>query len=168
MTTRAGGELRLRGAHVLFAMLMFFGGVIAVNVAFAILAVRSFPGEDVRRSYLQGLQYNEALAARRAQEAIGWRVQAALLHSGDAAALQVIVHDSKGAPLERVQVSGELRWPADGRLDRQLRFQDVGAGRYVATVATLHEGRWRLRARAEDEAGAARDFEAELTWPPSR
>ena len=78
-------HFQVRGWHVLTALLAFFGAIIAVNIAFAVIAVRSFPGEDVRRSYVQGLQYNDTLAERRVQQALGWQASADLRHDGEEA-----------------------------------------------------------------------------------
>lgn len=153
----------IRGWHVLAAMLGFFGIVIAVNAAFIVFAVRSFPGEDVRRSYLQGLHYNETLSARRMQSALGWQANASLEQSGDGAALAVTLRARDGAPLTHASLSGNLQWPTDARLDRTLVFEPAGAGRYVARLHDLTPGRWRLRARAQHDADAL-DFESELIW----
>lgn len=159
-------SFELRGWHVLAIMLAFFGAVIAVNVAFAVVAVRSFPGEDVRRSYLQGLHYNQTIAERRAQAALGWQAEAALQGGANDASLLVELHARDGAPLDQAQVTGELERPTDSRLDRAISFENAGGGRYVARLdGPLHEGRWRLRARAENASGGALDFEANLIWP---
>ncbi len=158
----------LSGRHVLIAMLAFFAAVIAVNVAFAVIAVSSFPGEDVRRSYLQGLNYNDTIAARREQAALGWRATAEVRGDGDRALVEVVVRTRDGAPLGGATVTGELRWPTDSRRDHVLTFEPAGEGRYVAHVGPLHEGNWRLRAHAEDAAGGALDFESELVWMPPR
>lgn len=154
----------VRGWHVLAMLLAFFALVIAVNVAFAVLALRSFPGEDVRRSYLQGLQYNDTLAERRAQAALGWRIEV----GQRAGALEVFANNRNGEPLDRLTVQGELQRRADARFDRSLTFEHVGAGRYVARVEDLAPGAWRLRARAEDGQGEALDFESELIWAKQR
>jgi nitrogen fixation protein FixH len=155
----------LRGVHVLWAMAAFFGAVIAVNIAFAVAAIGSFPGEDVRRSYLQGLAYNDTLAARRTQAAQGWRASAGLLESEQGALLEVIMRDANGAPLDGLETEGTLRWPSAERFDRALQFAPAGEGRYLARLGSLHAGRWVLRARAADPNRGALDFEAELTWP---
>lgn len=158
----------LRGRHVLFGMLAFFAAIIAVNVSFAVVAVTSFPGEDVRRSYLQGLNYNETIAERRAQAALGWRADATLSRSAGDAVVVVNLSTRAGAPVDDATLSGELRWPADARRDHELIFTRQGDGSYLAPVGALPAGRWRLRARAADASGGALDFESELTWPPSR
>lgn len=161
-------KFELRGIHVLIGLLVFFGAVIAMNVAFAIVAVRSFPGEDVRRSYLQGLQYNDTLDARRAQAALGWIATAALASAETGARVDVRLMTRDGAPLNGVALTGDLQWPTDSRRDHALRFEPVGGGLYSARMGELPAGRWRLRARASDSHGGALDFESELTWRPSR
>ncbi len=161
-------RFEVRGWHVLAALLGFFAIVIAVNVGFAVIAVRSFPGEDVRRSYLQGLAYNDTLASRRAQAALGWNASADI--GGDAAEATVIVElrSRDGRPVDSASVTGELRWLTDSRRDRALTFERLGEGRYRALVRALPPGRWQLRASASDTSGGALDFESELIWPTSR
>ena len=161
-------RFEVRGWHVLAALLGFFASVIAVNVGFAVIAVRSFPGEDVRRSYLQGLAYNDTLAARRAQAALGWSASAGI--EGDAAEATILVElrARDGQPINSANLTGELRWPTDSRRDRALTFERAGEGRYRAPVGALPRGRWQLRASASDASGGALDFESELTWPTSR
>lgn len=153
---------RLRGWHVLAAIFAFFGAVIAVNVAFIVVAVGSFPGEDVRRSYLQGLRFNDTLAERRAQAASGWRASAGLSSDGEAAVIEIVLHDGAAAPIEAAHIEAALERPTQAALDHPLRFTAAGAGRYVARVERLEAGRWRLRARAQRGEDAL-DFEAELT-----
>lgn len=158
-------SFELKGVHVLLAMLAFFGAVIAVNVAFAVAAIGSFPGEDVRRSYTQGLDYNATLAERRAQQARGWRASAGLRQATDGAELEVTMRDAMGAPLDGLDLDGVLRWPSAERFDHDLHFAPLGEGRYAAPLGSLHEGRWILRARAAGADAQSLDFEAELTWP---
>jgi nitrogen fixation protein FixH len=157
----------VRGWHVLAALLGFFAFVIAVNVGFAVVAVRSFPGEDVRRSYLQGLTSFDTLAARREQAALGWRARARMEGDAEAAAVVVELRSRGGEPIDAATVTGVLRWPTDARRDRTLAFESIGEGRYSAPTGALPPGRWQLRASAENAAGGALDFEAELTWRTS-
>lgn len=162
--TTARKPFTLRGVHVLMCMLAFFGTVIAVNITFAVIAVRSFPGEDVPRSYLQGVQYNQTLADRRAQAAIGWQARADFSETADGPRLEVRLNQRDGAAVDGGEVSGVLRWPADARRDIALSLEPQGDGLFVARVPGLTPGRWRLRAHARDQSGGALDFESELTW----
>lgn len=158
----SAARFEIRGWHVLAVILAFFAAIIAVNVTFAVYAVRSFPGEDVRRSYLQGLRYNDTLAERRAQAALGWRA-VALLREEPAGALLEVRLTARDAAIDGATLSGALEWPTSSQFDRSLNFEPLGGGRYVARLGDLTPGRWRLRARAESTAGAL-DFESELTW----
>ncbi len=159
---------RLNGKHVLAALLLFFAAIIAINITFAVAAVQTFPGEDERRSYTQGLHYNAVLAERRAQAEIGWHAYGALEASADGPVLTVDLRDRDGRPVEGAVLSGVLRWPPSESGDRALEFSSQGNGRYIARIGSLNAGRWDLRARAEDHGGQALNFEAELTWPSRR
>lgn len=157
----------IHGWHVICALALFFSTIVAVNVAFAWVAIASFPGEDVPRSYAQGLHFNETLAERRAEAALGWRASAAFVVApaidGGAGVLEVRLVDRHGAPL-LAELTGDLERPTDARFDRHLNFESNGGGRYVARAKDLAPGVWRLRARAEGAQGGALNFEAELLW----
>ncbi|GAM98179.1 type cbb3 cytochrome oxidase biogenesis protein CcoH [alpha proteobacterium U9-1i] len=150
---------------MLAGLLLFFAAIIAINVAFAVAAVRTFPGEDERRSYTQGLHYNDVLAERRAQTELGWRARSELARTSSGARLIVHLADRAGAPIDDAAINAVLRWAPNESGDRSLRFTPIGAGAYAADLGALSAGRWELRARAEGLSGAALDFEAELTWP---
>ena len=165
MTSDHRGELR--GWHVLAMIVAFFAAVIAVDVGFSIIAVRTFPGEDEAHSYAQGLRYNQTLAQERAQRAMGWTAVAALDRSGQDAVVDLEIRDRSGAPLAGLAIEGALRRPVDAELDRPLTFTDLGRGRYRARIGRLHEGQWQMRARAQDGEGRALDFERSFEWPTS-
>jgi nitrogen fixation protein FixH len=164
MRTAARRPFALRGFHVLMMLLAFFGAVIAINVAFAVAAARSFPGEDVPRSYLQGLNYNETLAERRVEAARGWRAGV----EADWRAQEIIVRivDAEGRGLAGLTIEGALRRPLDARHDAQLSFTDRGGGDYRATIANGAPGAWELRAKAR-RGGERFTFSRRLMWPSS-
>lgn len=149
---------RIKGWHVLAAMVAFFAVVISVNAVFITLAVGSFPGEDTRRSYVQGLAYNEVLEDRAAQAALGWTATANLT----AERVLVEVRDAQGQPVRSLRLTGDLRHPADMALDRALVFTEVRAGVYAAGVTDLPQGRWTLSAQAQGDTPFA--VEADLRW----
>jgi nitrogen fixation protein FixH len=156
----APSGFRLTGWHVLAMIVGFFATVIAVDVTFTVLAVRTFPGEVSVTPYEDGLLYNRTLAQLAAQEKLGWRAAAA------AEAGQVIVElrDRGGAPLSGLTLSGKLERPATEAGRKQLAFREVRPGLYAAAPGGL-AGTWDLTAVATD--GRGRRFEAErrLTWP---
>jgi nitrogen fixation protein FixH len=149
---------RIKGWHVLAAMVAFFAVIISVNVVFITLALDSFPGEDTRRSYVQGLAYNEVLEDRQAQAALGWTASANLTEDR----VLIEVRGPDGMAVEALRLTGSLRHPADMGLDRSLTFTEVRAGVYAAGVSDLPEGRWELNAEAEGDTPFA--VEADLRW----
>ena len=150
----------LKGRHVLFIILGFFGVIIAVNMVFLTFALRTFPGESMTKSYLQGLNYNEVLAERAAQAALGWSAQ--IVRAGLDGVIEARLVDADGAPLQGLSVSGELRRIVHDRDDRALAFISMGEGRYRAEAGPLEAGAWVLAARAENAAGETFEFGARI------
>ena len=68
---RRRGELTGRG--FLAIALGFFGVIIAVNTGLAVVAGGTFPGIVVENSYTASQNYNDVLAAARAQADAGWK-----------------------------------------------------------------------------------------------
>lgn len=156
------GEFRVTGRLVLFTLIGFFLVVLTANMIFLNLAVRTFPGEKEEKSYLQGLNYNERLAARAAQEALGWTasIEEARL-DGAQARIEIALESASGRPLYGLGVSAVLSRPADDESDRALVFAPLGDGRYAA-AAPAGPGLWNLDARALGERGEEFQFQARL------
>lgn len=139
----------LKGWHVLLIMLGFFGVIFAVNGVFLYHAINSFPGEDVKKSYVQGLNYNTTLATRAAQAELGWTAEAGM-QSDD---LVFRLNDADGQPLSNYSVVGEIRRRATQGADQSIVFQAAGAGEYTVDGVDLEAGQWSLRISVFD-AGA--------------
>jgi nitrogen fixation protein FixH len=167
MTPQSTTRHEITGRLVLFAMLLFFGLIIAINVAFSVIAVRSFPGEDEKRSYLQGLRYNEKLAARDAQADLGWTATLEVVAAGDSTSISVRFADRNGRPVDGLSINGRMRRPATTRDDRALTFRDMGGGVYVADTGVLQPGGWMFQGIAT--RGTERfEFERRMSWTPLR
>lgn len=136
----------ITGRHVLIMMLGFFALVIGVNAVFITQAFRTFRGEDVPRSYMQGVAYNETLAAREAQAALGWSAIADV----DAGSVRLTIVDAADTPVSGLALSGRMRHPADANRDILLDFVETGPGEYSAAHAAA-SGSWRLVAVASGE-----------------
>ena len=145
----AATQKQLTGRHVLFMLFAFFGVMIAVNVYFTVMAVKSFRGEDVPRSYRQGLEYNQTLAARAEQERSGWTAGVNTVKS-DANPFKIVLefNDKDRNAISGLQIRAKLRHPVNTRLDQLLGFTDVGDGRYIANPNPL-TGHWTLEADAQ-------------------
>lgn len=151
----------LKGKHVLAIILAFFATIIAVDVAFSVVAINSFPGEEEKRYYVQGLHYNQTLEQRTVERALGWRAAAGFKSSG---ALTIQLRDAAGLPVE-AELRGMLRRPVDARLDRPVAFTALGEGRYRVAIQDLALGAWDLRVEAIQ--GEKRfSIERRLIWAP--
>jgi nitrogen fixation protein FixH len=150
---------RLNGWHVLAIVTGFFAVVIAVDVGFVVMAVKTFPGEVSVTPYEDGLAYNRSYDALRAQARLGWRATAA----SEPGAITVEMRDRTGQPLTGLAVTGDLQRPATeaGRL--VVAFHETRPGRYVAHPGHL-TGAWDLTAHAVSPGGARFTADRRLSW----
>ena len=155
---------RLNGKHVLAIIIAFFMTIVIANSIFITLAVRSFPGEQEKKSYIQGLAFNRRIAEREAQASLGWtaEISEASLKSG-VAAIELSFAGSSSAPLSGLTVTGSLARPAADDDDHALVFEPSGQGRYRATVAGVAAGAWRLDAVAVSARGEKFALEKRMT-----
>lgn len=152
-------EKELKGWHVLLIMLAFFGVMFAVNGVFLYHAITSFPGEDVKKSYVQGLNYNDTLAARAAQAELGWQAEAGLQDD------QIIfrLHDAEGQALSNFAVIGELRRSATRDHDQAVTFTSNFDGSYATDRLDLQQGQWHVRITVLDDAAENVLFKVDKT-----
>lgn len=157
--SQINGSGQLKGGHVLLWLGAFFGLMFAVNGVFLYQAIVSFPGEDTPKSYLQGLQYNDTLAARSAQEALGWRAEMGV----EDGALILHLLDQHDELLSGQVVVGTIRRSATTAKDAPLVFYPVGSGTYAADLKNLEPGRWDSFASVIDAETEAVIFSARKT-----
>ena len=132
----------ITGWHVLAMFLFGFGTIIAVNFTLAFNAVRTFPGLEVKNSYVASQHFD---AERAAQEALGWDVTATVRN--DELTLRFAVGETTVIPLIESAVFGRATSVvADQNPDFTFRN-----GAFRAPVAA-GPGNWNLRivARAAD------------------
>ena len=92
----------LTGRGVLAITLSAFGVIIAVNIAMAYFAVQTFPGLEVRNSYVASQGFNDRM---RAQQALGWTTRADLTQG----VLRVTITDAEGALHQQRDGQGDDR-----------------------------------------------------------
>lgn len=137
---------RLKGKHVLFILLGFFGMVFAVNGFFVYSALHTLPGEERGATYEAGLHYNAMLAAERAQESLHWSHKPEF---APASGVAVSFTDAEGSPVAGLSIEGWLERPASGEPDRRLTFTEVAPGRYEAQAGAPEAGAWILAFTAQ-------------------
>jgi nitrogen fixation protein FixH len=144
----------LTGTKVFLMLVAFFGLVIGVNVTMMKLAIATLPGTEVDSAYRASLAFSSDIAAARAQEQRGWRVNARVERKVDGATLvNVEARDRNGAPLSGIGFSARLARPTDKRADRVVVLDERGSGTFRGMAAGIHPGQWDLVIEAEGTSG---------------
>ena len=122
----------LTGRHVLAMFVGGFSIIIAVNLALAVNAVRTFPGLEVANSYVASQEFEDR---RSAQDALGWEVRADYAEG----TLRLQVEDAEGRPVDARLFAATVGRPTMRAADSALAFDSDGQVRI-----DLAPGRWRL------------------------
>ncbi|MFN7056692.1 FixH family protein [Hyphomonas sp.] len=144
----------MTGGHTLIWFLTFFGAMFVVNGIFLWVAITTFPGEDVKKSYLTGLEYNREIARRAHQAEAGWQAEAGIVLEGGTTLVEARFLTREGDPLPVIAAEALLRHPADTAFDRSVTLIPLGAGDYAASVEALAPGQWTIVLRAELDPAA--------------
>ena len=134
----------LKGRHVAIIFVSAFSVIIAVNLTLAFNAVSTFPGLEVKNSYVASQSFDED---RAAQEALGWKVYA------EAREGQVVlsVTDADGDPVEVASLKATLGRATHVRDDASPVF--VFDGTHYVADAALEPGNWNIRMVAWSDEG---------------
>ncbi len=138
-------QRELTGKHVAALFIGAFGLIIAVNLTLAYSAVRTFPGLEVKNSYVASQQFNARLQEQRT---LGWEVRA---EARDGKVLLSIA-DAGGMPVEVARLSAVLGRATHVQDDVSPAFVFDGTA-YVAPV-DLTPGNWNIRMEAQAADGA--------------
>jgi nitrogen fixation protein FixH len=134
----------ITGKHVLIGFVSAFGLIIVVNVVMAYNAIATFPGLEVKNSYVASQTFD---ADREAQLALGWDVSADIV--GDE--VRLAIRDRNGDPVMVSSLAATLGRATHTGEDRDPEFTYID-GVYVAHE-DLNPGNWNLRMTAEAEDG---------------
>ena len=134
----------VKGSHVFGIFALAFGIIIAVNLTLARQAVKTFPGLEVKNSYVASQSFDED---RTAQLALGWEVSAQL--EGEELLLSIAHDGSPIAPTIEEAIFGRA---TSVKADQVPAFEFDGSVFRAPVVAGDGPGNWnlRLRVRADD------------------
>ena len=152
---------RLTGWHVLAMFGALFGVMLAVNILFVFLALKTFSGET-DHAYIKGLKFNETLAANARQTELGWTMSLGLERpTGGGAVLEARLTDRNDQPLRGAQLQGTIGRTTGANEDQKLTFSETAPGVYRAVIYQVRPGRWKFSASAKLEG--APQFSTETT-----
>lgn len=134
----------ITGRKVFMMFAAAFGVIIAVNLTLAYKAVTTFPGLEVKNSYVASQSFD---ADRAAQLALGWDVSAGV-HGNR---LRLTIVDADGLPVRVASLTSTLGRATHVAEDSSPEF-DFDGTVYVAPV-DLGPGNWNLRMTVLAEDG---------------
>ncbi len=137
-------QRELTGRHVAIIFVAGFGVIIAVNLWLAFSAISTFPGLEVKNSYVASQEFDDR---REAQESLGWTVNARAM--GGLVILSIT--DQQGAPVQVAALDAVLGRATHVKDDIAPNFQFDGTA-YVAPVE-LGDGNWNIRMTAKSQDG---------------
>ncbi|MCB1406535.1 MAG: FixH family protein [Rhodobacteraceae bacterium] len=131
----SSGQRELTGRGVLAITVGAFSVIIGVNLVMAYVAIDTFPGLEVRNSYVASQGFNDRLARQRA---LGWTTEADLTGGQ----LRVTITNPNGSVASLSDLVVTLGRPTTEREDfnPEMRFDGTG---YVADV-DIDYGNWNL------------------------
>jgi nitrogen fixation protein FixH len=133
------GNFTFTGKHALMIFGGAFGVIITVNMTLAVNAVRTFPGLEVKNSYVASQTFDDR---RAAQQALGWTVEA----SHEDGVLRLAIADPDGRPVQAGTLEATLGRATHVQDDRMPDFAFDGSA-YTARE-TLEPGNWNIRMKA--------------------
>lgn len=143
----------LNGRKILMIFASFFGVIITVNLILAYNAVKTFPGLEVKNSYVASQNFD---ARRAAQENLGWDVELAFQDG----TLVLEFLDQEGAPVMVGDLDILIGRKTTVRDDLTPQFAFDGNA-YVAQ-ADLAPGFWTVRISAMSKDGVSFEQRREL------
>jgi nitrogen fixation protein FixH len=144
----------LTGRKVFLFTAAAFGLIIGVNVVMAVMAVRTFPGLEVKSSYVASQSFDRD---RKAQEALGWT----LSHDYTGSELILTIRDRQGYPAD-VRVLSALVGRATEAGDDVTPVFAYESGSYRAPLS-LGQGKWIVVLDASAADGTRYRKRLELT-----
>ncbi|SHF03665.1 Nitrogen fixation protein FixH [Ruegeria intermedia] len=138
-------ERQFTGKHALAVFVGAFGVIIAVNLVLAYSAVKTFPGLEVKNSYVASQEFNERL---HEQQALGWDATA----ETKGGLLILHITDAQGDPVRVAELQAVVGRATHVRDDFAPDFTFDGVA--YSAPATLAKGNWNVRLVARDHDGA--------------
>lgn len=142
---------RPRGWWYPWIFVALFVVVFAVNMTMLKFATSTFSGLSVEHPFEKGNAYNAEIAAERAQAALGWTSNLAVVETEaeDENARTVrwrfTLVDADKAPIDGLSIKAEVDRPTVTGHDIRMILDPVGPGTYEAETLLPFKGQWEVR-----------------------
>ncbi len=124
---------KFTGTHAAIIFIGCFAIIILVNIALTVFAVRSFPGMEVRNSYVASQEFDEQKAR---QQALGWQTEVTY----EDEKVRLFIHDENGHLITPNAISLRVGRATTDQYDQtlDLRFD----GEAFSANKPLGKGEW--------------------------
>ncbi len=146
----------LTGRKVLAITVAAFGVILAANMAMLFAALGSFPGLEVKNSYVASQSFDRD---RAAQAALGWTAKVTYAPGR----LTLVVTDAQGGMVTPQITSAIVSRPTHIKDDQILAFAPGTDG--LVSPVQLAPGNWQLRLQAQAPDGTRFLQRLDLTVP---
>ena len=136
----------LTGRKVFMIAVSAFGVIIAANMALVYAAIGSFPGLEVKNTYVASQSFDRD---RAAQIQLGWQVQTELSDG----ILKISITDKDGQPAEVGALKASVGRATHSNADVSLNFPQAQSP--YSLPLNLEGGKWELRISATSQDGTA-------------
>jgi nitrogen fixation protein FixH len=143
----------LTGKHVFAITAGAFGIIIAVNLTLAFQAVHTFPGLEVKNSYVASQGFN---ARKAAQEALGWQLQPTYADGR----IDLAFTDRDGLPVQVSALEVLVGRTTSTAQDSRPEFTPMGD--VYSAPLSLARGKWMVKVTAEAPDGTLFEQRTEL------
>ncbi len=150
------------GRHMLVIMLAFFGTIAGVNIFMATMATKSWTGLVVKNTYVASQQFNEKLAASKAQADLNWKV-GLTYRDGQ---LIFDLADDQNQPIQMQSVQIALTRPIGISQDRTLTL--LAEGEKFTVREAIPSGVWNVVINADIDGFPEFIYRARLIIDPEQ
>lgn len=123
----------------------FFVVLAIIDGIFVIIATSTHTGVITENAYKKGLNYDQVVAASKAQEALGWQGAISL----DGTLLTFSLTDKNKAAIEGAEVTAYMVRATQAGYDFSLPLEAKGNGVYSQQVVFPLKGQWDVRIAAK-------------------
>ncbi len=145
------------GRHMLIIMLSFFGVIVSVNMVLMFSAIGTFPGLEVKSSYVASQTFDKRAAE---QNALGWMPSVSYTDG-----VLILRIDTENGPVIPASIVAKIGRPTYSGEDQNVEFF-LGALDHRANV-TLTSGPWRVFINAVAPDGTLFETRLHLIVPDS-
>lgn len=139
---------------------IFFAVVFGANGIMLFFALDSWTGLSTENAFQEGLAYNEQIAERDRQAALGWQVSFdAVPDRPGHVVFDMRVDDDRGVPVTAASVVVALTRPTHEGYDSTTSLTHMGAGHYVGEADLSLPGQWHVELVIDEPRGRYRQSE---------